>query len=146
MANPRAAVGHLDVRTVRKSFKHDATIVYDAKVANNSEQAGRAVTLTGEAADTVSLVGDGEKVTGRLEIVEADGFCTVTTHGHVELPGGTGATLTQGLAVVGDLGGVSTTDEGYVRAIAPATLADVAAGRGEIINPSTPAKTVVRLD
>lgn len=146
MANPRAAVGHLDVRTVRKSYKYDNTIVYDKTKPGNSVQAGRAVTLTGETTDTVSLVGDGEKVTGRLEYVDADGFCTVTTHGHVELPGGTAATLTQGLAVVGDLGGVSTTDEGYVRAIAPATLADVAAGRGEIINPATPTKVVVRLD
>jgi hypothetical protein len=146
MANPRAAVGHLDVRTVRKSFKYDNTIVYDKTKPGNSAQAGRAVTLTGVTTDTISLVGDGERITGRLEIVEADGFCTVTTHGHVELPGGASATLTQGAAVMGDLGGVGGTEEGFVQWVNPATAAQVAVGRGEIINPSNAAKVVVRLD
>ena len=146
MANPRAAVGHLDVKTLRKTYKYDNTIIYDRTKPQNSAQAGRAVTLTGEAVDTVSLVANGERITGRLEIAEADGFCTVTTHGHVDLPGGVGATLTQGLAVVGALGGVGGTEEGFVRAAAAITLADVAAGRGEIINSAVTTKVVVRLD
>lgn len=146
MANPRAAVGHLNVKTKRGTFKYDNTIVYDKTKAGNSVSVGLAVTLTGETTDTVSLIADGEKITGRLEYVDADGFCTVTEVGNVELPGGASALLTQGLAVVGSLGGAGGTQEGYIRAIAVATLADVARARGEIINPADTTKVVVRLD
>lgn len=126
-----------------KTFKHDNTIVFDDDVAGNSAQVGKAVTLTGEAAETVSLVGDGERITGKLLKVEGDGFCVVQTKGYMTLPGGDSATLTVGSAIVGDLGAASA--EGFIQTSAAGTAALAQAARGEIIDASDTANVVVHL-
>lgn len=140
MANPRAAIGHGDALHVTKTFKYDNTIVYDKTVAGGSASVGLACTTFGRADDTIGLVGADERVSGRIDIVEADGFCSVTTMGEVELPAGDGATVTVGSKIVGALGAASA--EGYIKSVgAPTTLEPTLAqlnasnaARGEILN------------
>jgi hypothetical protein len=67
----------------------------------------------------------------------------VQTRGFMTLPGGNGATLTVGGAVVGALGAASA--EGYIRVAAPATLADVAVQRGVIVNNDVTTAVAVEL-
>lgn len=127
MADPRKAstnrVGTNPKRIL--TYKIDGSdITFESTVAKGSSKAGLAVTLSG--AGIVRLVGDAGSVLGKLLHVEPDGYCAVQQGGTVELPAGDGATLTPGFQIVGDLGGVSTTDRGYIRNVAPATLAEVA--------------------
>src|SRR3990172_12911660 len=128
MADPRAAVSFEGISPVIATFKHDSTIVYDRTQDGNSAQIGLAVTLS-TTDDTVTLVGDGERVLGKLLSVGPDGFCAVQIGGGMTLPGGAGATLTIGTKVMGDLGAAAA--EGYIQ-----TEVDAAppAGRGGIIN------------
>lgn len=142
MANPRAAVRHTYHPRVVRTYAHDATIVYDETKVGNSEQVGLAVTFTGEAADTVSLVGDNEMVNGKLLKVEGDGFCAVQTHGEMTLPAGTSATITQGLPIVGDLLGSA---EGYIQASGAGSAAIAQLARGTIVNNSVTTAVVVDL-
>lgn len=142
MSDPRNAVSFEGIGYEAETFEHDDTIVYDATLPGGSEQVGLAVTK--ESANTVSLVGDGEGVTGKLVKVESDGKAIVQTGGHMELPGGEGATLTIGSKVVGDLGADSA--EGYVRSVATATAAELGVARGEIIDATDPTAVVVRLE
>jgi hypothetical protein len=144
MANPRNDVRFLNVRTKRETYKHDDTIVFNDDLPGNSAQVGRAVTMVGEAVKTVSLVAAGERVAGRLELVEGDGNCVVTVTGNVELPAGTGALLVQGLPIMGALLGAA---EGYIDTVpAVATAASAQNGRGQLIDGSTTTKCVVLLD
>lgn len=142
MSNPRANVAFDDIDIVTATFTADgADIVYSATVAGGSSAVGFAVTTTGETGGVIALAGDGERVTGKLLKVEADGKCTVQVGGFCKLPGGTSATLTQGLKIVGDLGGVSTTDRGYVQAVSTQHTVS----RGEIIDSTTATAVVVEL-
>lgn len=138
MADPRDGVVFDGIGYEAETFSHDGTIVYDATKANGSAQVGLAVTLA--AAKTAGLVGDGEFVLGKLIKVELGGKCVVQTGGHMELPGGDGASLTPGKKIVGDLGVGSA--EGYVREV----NTEHAVSRGAIIDASTPAATVVRME
>jgi hypothetical protein len=144
MADPRKTSAYGGIGALRVTYKHDNTIVYDKTKVGGSAQVGLAVTLFGEADDVVSLVGNAEPVEGRLELVESDGFCVVQVAGYMELPGGTSATLTQGSKIMGDLGGESTTDEGYIQAIS-ADAAGAVVGRGAIVNNDTTTAVTVRL-
>lgn len=141
MADPRAANSFLlgpkphEIAT----FAHDNTIVYDADVADGSAQVGFAVSI--ESNNVVTLAGSGENVLGKLLSVDADGFCSVQHAGFMTLPGGASATLTAGLKIVGDLGGVSTTDEGYIQAVST----EDTVSRGMIIDSSTATAVVVKL-
>lgn len=139
MADPRNAVNQLS-KYRAKTYAHDSTIVYDATVAGGSAQVGLAVTQ--EGSETVSLVGDGEQVEGKLIKVEADGFCVVQVEGEMTLPGGTSATLTEGAKIVGDL---LSAAEGYIQAAAAGTAAHHVVSRGTIIDSSTATAVVVRL-
>lgn len=139
MADPRDTVDFEGIGGRYVTYSHDNTIVYDADEAGGAAQVGLAVTQTGAADNQVSLVGDGEKVLGKLVLVESDGFCTVQTDGYTTLPGGSGATLTIGSAIVGDLGAASA--EGYIQA---GTTAGIA--RGSIVNNDDTAAVKVRLD
>lgn len=133
MANPRNTVDYTDIRPIRATFIADGTtITFDRTEEYGSAQAGLAVNLS--ASKTVQLVGDGEPVLGQLELVEPDGKCTVRIGGVLTLPGGSGATLTPGSKIVGDLGASSA--EGYVRSVAAATLAEVAVAAGKILDAS----------
>ena len=86
------------------------------------------------AADTVQLVGDAEAVIGKLILVESDNTCTVQIAGAMELPGGTGATLTLGAKIVGDL---LVSAEGYVQAVDTAVAAELGVARGMILDAGT---------
>ena len=139
MADPRNAVNNI-ARYRAQTYAHDATIVYDETEAGGSAQVGLAVTQ--EGSETVSLVGDGEQVEGKLIKVESDGFCVVQIEGEMTLPGGTSATLTEGTPIVGDL---LVSAECYIRSAASATAADLLVARGTIVDSSTATAVVVRL-
>lgn len=137
MPNPRKNVDFtgLNAPSDYVSYKYDSSIVYDSSVPGGSAQIGRAVTIT--AARTVGLVGDGERVLGRLEIVEPDGFCGVVRGGYVELPAGSGATLTLGSGIVGDLGPSSA--KGYIQTGAAVPT------RGQIVDATDTTAVIVDL-
>lgn len=143
MADPRAAnsfeIGPKPGETA--TFVHDNTIVYDATKTGGSTQVGLAVSV--ESDNVVTLVGDGENVLGKLLSVDSDGFCVVQTDGWMTLPGGSGATLTAGEKIVGDLGAAAA--EGYVRAVATGTAAELGHARGMIVDASTTTAVIVKL-
>lgn len=131
MADPRLNVSIDGVNPVYASFKIDgATITYDATKAGGSTQVGLAVNLSGNG--TVQLAGDGETVIGKLIKVESDGVATVQIGGGMTLPGGTGATLTVGTKIMGDL---LVAAKGYVQTIT-ADAAGAVVGRGTIVDSS----------
>lgn len=141
MADPRESVSLEGIGYEALTYGHDNTIVYDKDEVGGSAQVGLAVTV--ESAGIVSLVGDGEAVEGRLIKVEPGGIAVVQVHGHMELPGGSGASLTLGKAIVGDLGAASA--EGYIREVATATAAELGVMRGVIKDPSVTTAVVVEL-
>lgn len=110
------------------AYFDDSTITYSATTNGGSSAVGYAVALS--AAGTIELVGDGEEVLGLLVKVEPDGYCTVQVGGGMELPGGSGADLTVGKKIVGDLGAGAA--EGYIREVATATAAELGLARGFI--------------
>lgn len=137
MADPREVTKHVGIGYVAYPYSHDDTIVYDVEAANGSAQVGLAVTL--ESDDTVSLVGDGEYVAGKLVKVEPGGIAVVQVGGVMELPGGTSATLTVGTKIVGDL---LVSAEGYIQTVAT----QHSVSRGTILNNDDTANVVVMLD
>lgn len=142
MADPRNAVSFEGINEERVTFLIDnSTITYSATAANGSAQVGLAVALS--AASTIELAGDGEEVVGKLLSVEADNKAVVQTGGFMTLPAGTGASLTVGKKIVGDLGADSA--EGYIREVATGTAAELGVARGMIINAGTTTAVVVRL-
>jgi hypothetical protein len=95
---------------------------------------GKAVTMSAD--DTVALAADADVVIGKLISVEADLKCSVRVHGYVTLPGGNGATLTRGLAIVGALN--ASSEKGYPCGSRPSgTAAEILKARGRIINNGT---------
>ena len=118
------------------TFAHDATIVYDADVVGGSAQVGLAVSI--ESDNLVTLAGSGENVLGKLLSVDSDGFCSVQHAGFMTLPGGTSATLTAGLKIVGDL---LVSAEGYIQAVST----EDTVSRGMIIDASVTTAVVVKL-
>lgn len=132
MADPRLSTSVDGLAPVYASYKIDAvTITYSATVAGGSSQVGLAVNLS--AAQTVQLAGNAEVVIGKLIKVEADGIATVQVGGGMTLPGGTGATLTVGSQIMGDL---LVADKGYIQSIS-ADAAGAVVGRGFISDPTT---------
>lgn len=130
MADPRDTVEYEGIGSLTATYKIDATtITYDATQEGGSAQVNLAVTLSADR--TIGLVGDGEMVLGKLLLVESDNKATVQTHGYMTLPGGTGATLTRGAKIVGDL---LVAAEGYVRAAASGTAAELLVARGFIVD------------
>jgi hypothetical protein len=141
MADPRKAVRFQEVGQKQRTYKIDnSTITYSATAANGSASVGLAVTMSAD--DTVALTGDADRVRGRLEQVFADGYCSVTDEGYVELPGGTGAALTRGKAIVGDLLAAA---KGYIREVDTAVAAELGKMGGEIINNGVTTAVVVKL-
>lgn len=139
MADPRNAVNNI-AKYRAQTFAYDATIVYNAALAGGSAQVGLAVTQ--EGSETISLVGAGEEVEGKLIKVEPD-FCVVQVEGEMTLPGGASATLTEGARIVGALGAASA--EGYIKAATAGTAADHVVSRGTIVNSAVATAVVVRL-
>lgn len=111
------------------TFKFDSTIVYDKTKTGGAAQVGLAVTLVDDG--TVALVADAGGVKGKLIQVEPD-VCNVQVDGGMTLPGGTGASLTNGKKIVGAL---LIAAKGYVREVG-ASDAELAVARGEIIDNS----------
>lgn len=141
MADPRAVVNHEGDDGHWETYQIDAsTILYDADEAGGSAQVGLAVTLSSD--DVIALVADGEVVLGKLELVTKDGFARVQDGGYMTLPAGTAATLTLGEAIVGDL---LVAAEGYIRAVATGTAAELGHARGTIVNNNTTTAVFVKL-
>lgn|SRR3990167_9413514 len=109
----------------------NSTIVYSATVAYGSSQIGLAATFTTAGDGTVKLTEDGEFVLGRITLVTHDNYATVQVGGAMRLPPGSGATITEGKEIVGDLGAASA--KGYIREVATATAAELGVARGFIV-------------
>jgi hypothetical protein len=132
MADPRLSVNFDGIKPVKVTYKHDSSIVYLATEDGGSVSVGLAATLV-STAKTVGLVGDGEQVEGRIETVYSDGFCVIQSGGFMQLPGGTGASLTHGKKIVGDL---LSSAKGYIREAA-AAAGEYVVMRGRIIDSTT---------
>jgi hypothetical protein len=140
MADPRADTKFDDIKPAFVTFKIDnSTITYSATSARGSASVDLAVALS--AAETVELVGDGEEIVGKLIEVFPDNYCTVQVGGVMTLPGGSGATLTLGKKIVGDLDALSA--EGYIREVNTAQAAELGVCRGQIWDAGTTTAVVV---
>jgi len=142
MADPRVATtNRLGTRLSVKTYKADASgdIVYDATQPNGTAVAGRAVMLTGNG--LIRLTADASPVLGKLLNMEYDGYCSVAVGGVVDLP--SSGTTTVGTKIVGAL---LTAARGYVRSAVAATLADVAASSGLVLDVANTAAVEVDLD
>lgn len=137
MADPRNAVAFDGIGYEAQTFLiDDSTITYSATEANGSASVGLAVTLSTHS--TVALAADGEFILGKLISVDSDDKAVVQTGGFMKLPGGTSATLTPGLKIVGDL---LVAAKGYIRVVAT----EDTVSRGFIVDSSTTTAVVVKL-
>lgn len=141
MADPRNNIRYKGKNVKRDNFWADGvTITFERTEARGTSKRDLAVKLSGN--QTVALVGDGEIVLGQLQEVEPDGLCVVQVGGPVELPAGTGATLTPGNRVVGAL---LVAAKGYIKDATTGTAAAAAAGRGIVYDATTATAIVVDL-
>lgn len=142
MADPRATLLHVqDAEGRTETFTIDGvSITYSATQTGGSAAVGKAVTLV---AGVLELAADGEAILGKLLKVEPDNTALVQISGFMTLPGGTGATLTQGARIVGDL---LVAAEGYIQAAASGTAAHHVVSRGFIVDASDTAAVVVYLN
>jgi len=131
MADPREAVDFEGIAERLATFKHDGSIVYDNTKKGGSLQIDLAVKMVGNS--QVGLSTDASMVMGKIVLVEKGGVCTVQFGGGTSLKRGTGATLTAGSKIVGAL---LVAAGGYVRNVAPATLAEVAVARHTVLDSS----------
>jgi hypothetical protein len=137
MADPRNTVAFDGIGYEAQTFLiDDSTITYSATEANGSASVGLAVTLSTHS--TVALAADGEFILGKLIKVESDDKAVVQTGGFMTLPGGTSATLTPGMKIVGDL---LVAAKGYIRVVAT----EDTVSRGFIVDSSTTTAVVVKL-
>jgi hypothetical protein len=143
MADPRAAVELVGIGYKAITMQIDAsTITYSATAANGSAQVGLAVVPKVGSPGVIELAGDGEGPVMKLISVDSDGYATVQHKGICTLPGGTGATLTIGERIVGDL---LSSAEGYIQAVATGTAAQLGHANGVILDASDTAAVVVDL-
>ncbi len=137
--------GEIGMVTATFAVKSGGSITYDRTYEGNSPEFGRAVAMS--AASEVDLTADADCVVGKLLKVEKDPtytyVCTVQIAGLMTLPGGSGATLTRGKHIVGDLGAASA--KGYIREVDTSTAAELGKMRGFIIDASDTAAVVVAL-
>ena len=110
MADPRDQVDFEGIGQKTATFKYDGSIVHDVTKTGGAVQVGRAVTMKGNS--TVGLAADGERIKGKVIVVEK-GACTVQFSGGTTLPKGDGATVTNGSRIVGALGPGGAA--GYIR-------------------------------
>lgn len=101
MADPRKDVDFEGVGDNTAPFKYDGSIVFDLTKQGYAAQVGKAVAMKGNR--TVGLAVDGDRIKGKLVLVEQDGFCSVQYTGGTTLPKGNGATVTNGSRIVGAL-------------------------------------------
>lgn len=143
MTDPRATSSFLGINYHGTTYKYGSTITYDGTKAG-----GAATTMIGKAVamgadDTVDLAQDGDRIVGKLLLVDDDGFCSVQDGGFCELPAGASATVTVGVPIVGALGASSA--RGYVRAAASNSDAEARDARGRIVNNDVTTALVVEL-
>lgn len=142
MASGRQQVDYSDIGYDAITVKVDnSTVLFDATKPGGSSQVGLAVTWSAD--DTVALTQDGDFVLGKIVKVNADLFATIQHKGFCTLPGGNGASLTRGKAIVGALGASSA--RGYIREVATATAAELGRMNGRIQNVADAANVVVQL-
>lgn len=133
MPDPRLTTNRIGAEPKRPhTYRADGSgdIVFDATLTGGSAVVGRAVMLSGNG--TIRLTADASHVLGKLVKVEPDGFCHVEVDGAVDLP--SSGTITAGSRIVGALSGAA---RGYVRSVVATVLAEVAAGRGLVIDATT---------
>lgn len=147
MSDPRVVGRVEDPNAVFKTYTADnSAITYSATAAGGSSKVDLAVTLN--SSGTVETAADGEFVLGKLIRVEPAPSgtapqCVVQVDGYCTLPGGNGASLTRGKAIVGALN--ASGEEGYIREVATGTAAELGRQRGFIDDPSTTTAVVVKL-
>jgi hypothetical protein len=141
MSDPRKIVDNEGIGFRAETFKFDSSIVYDITKKGGSVQAENGLAVTTNGNGQVGLVGDAERVLGKLIGTEQDGFCTVQIEGGCTLPGGTGAALTAGSRIVGAL---LAGAKGYIRNAA-ATDAEEAVSAHEIFDASVSTAVKVNL-
>ena len=141
MADPRKVINWRGVVGPDVTVWIDnSTITYSATVPGGSAAVGKAVKLSDDS--TVALATDGSMVLGELRDVKPDGSATVRMKGAVRLPGGNGAGLTIGKAIVGAVNAQSA--GGYIREAASGTAGELVLCRGLIVtNNDTAAVDVV---
>lgn len=143
MADPRRSLSYAGIRFKAETFAIDAsTIVYDATKVGGAATTMIGKAVTESAAGVVALAADGEKIKGKLILVEADGYCTVQTKGYADFGGGTGASLTLGKSIVGAL---LSSAKGYVREVATGTAAELGRQTGQIVDAADTAAVWVDL-
>lgn len=143
MADPRNTVAFDELDAHYSTYKIDnSTITYDSTKERGAATTmiDKAVTLSADG--TVALAADGEKVIGRLDGVESDNKARVQDGGFMELPGGDGATLTLGKAIVGALGAAAA--KGYIREVNTGAVAELGKQNGAIIDNDTTTAVVVK--
>ena len=144
MADPRLSYDNNEVGALFASYAYDnSDITYSATTSGGSSQVGLVVTLTSGTQYQIELVTDAEFVLGKLILVKADGTCVVQVGGYMTLPGGDGATLTEGKAIVGDTQAGPV--DGYIREVDTAAAAELGVCRGWIDDPTTTTAVVVCL-
>lgn len=143
MANPRAKVLFNEIHVDRVGFQADGvSIVFDGTQPNgiaaavaNATPGKPAVAMS--ASKTVRLAQAGDRIIGTLYAVEAPvggvTIAVVETEGVVQMRAN--PAVAAGDRVVGAVNGAVN---GYVRTSAPATLADVAAQRGTVVDVTDP--------
>ncbi len=142
MASVRAIVEHDGNHAEYETFKIDNdTITYVSTEERGSASRDLAVTMSAD--DTVKLTEDAERVVGKLISVSDDNMARVQVGGYMTLPGGSGASLTRGKSIVGDLGAASA--KGYIREVDTATAAELGVAAGEIVNNGTTTAVLVKL-
>ena len=139
MASVRNIVAFKEINPTFVTFTYNADFTYSADANGGSTAVCLAVKMVGDK--QVGLSTDAAHVIGRLVRVHDDVFCTVQVSGFCLLPVGSSVTVTAGLKIVGALGASSA--KGYVRNVAVATLAEVAAASGRIVDTSSAANTLI---
>jgi hypothetical protein len=132
MSDPRLTSDFQGQNAEFMTFPIDnSTITYSATVAKGSASVGKAVTFTSAGDGTIKLTEDAERVVGRLVLVTHDNYATVQVRGAMKLPPGDSASITEGKAIVGDLGAANA--KGYIREVATGTAAELGVCHGYII-------------
>lgn len=145
MVAGRNQVDYTDIGIRAVTFKIDGvTITYDRTKPNGiGVAAGTGPMVMLSANDTVALTNDGAAVLGKLIKVESDNFATVQEDGYITAPKGDSSigTATRGRKIVG---ATRAAARGYVRDVDPATPAEYAVAKGEIVNTADADNLVVK--
>jgi hypothetical protein len=152
MANPRNVTSLEGIGIVIATFAIDnTTITYDKTAANGiggqTANTGLAVSLS--ANGTVQLATTDDAIVGKLMSVEADNKAAVQVAGYTGFKGGSAATLTLGLPILGALGVSSA--RGCIKVVPTATTPTaaevnaIAKGKGQLVDASDTTNVMVHI-